>query len=211
MTLDNISDSTMEELHKTIAFAKKNGLAELEWQQGDKRIKIRCYESKEAIPQKKQIYYIDQTNRADHIIEPTSGQKHLKKIMSPMVGTFYIKPKPDASPFVKIGDSGEGCVFEDGTVSKSLSAEDKMKRDKGIELAKKVLLNAGCDPNTTFVTEPVGSHYCGTAALDKVVDRNLETRYRNLYVCDTSILPRSPGRPPALTAIALGKWLAVRN
>ena len=155
MTLDNISDSTMEELHKTIAFAKKNGLAELEWQQGDKRIKIRCYESKEAIPQKKQIYYIDQTNRADHIIEPTSGQKHLKKIMSPMVGTFYIKPKPDASPFVKIGDKVKKgdviCIIEAMKLFNEIEAEYDCKI---IEIASK----NGCPieyNQVLFMVEPL--------------------------------------------------------
>jgi len=112
--------------------------------------------------------------------------------------------------FVKISDSGQGRVYENGTISKPFNKEDEEKMNKGIELAKKILIKGGCDPNSFFISKPFGSHYCGTAAIDRVVDRNLETRVEKLYVCDTSILPRSPGRPPALTAIALGKWFAKR-
>jgi len=112
--------------------------------------------------------------------------------------------------FVKISDSGEGRVFPDGTISKPFNREDLQKMDKGIDLAKKILVRGGCDANSFFVSKAFGSHYCGTASIDRVVDRNLQTKVGDLYVCDTSVLPRSPGRPPALTAIALGKWFAKR-
>jgi choline dehydrogenase-like flavoprotein len=115
--------------------------------------------------------------------------------------------------FVKISDSSGGRVFEDGTISKPFDREDEQKMSRGIELSKKILVRAGCDPGS-FISIPIArsiaSHHCGTAAIDRVVDRNLETRVEKLYVCDTSVLPRSPGRPPTLTAIALGKWLAKR-
>lgn len=39
-----------------------------------------------------------------------------KAIVSPMVGTFYSKPSPDAEPFVKVGDSisagDKVCIIE---------------------------------------------------------------------------------------------------
>ncbi len=115
--------------------------------------------------------------------------------------------------FVKIADSSSGRVYEDGTVSKPFTREDEARMNRGLELAKKILVRAGCDPGS-FISTPihrtVASHHCGTAALDRVVDRNLETGIKKLFVCDTSILPRAPGRPPTLTAVALGKWLARR-
>jgi len=43
------------------------------------------------------------------------------------------------------------------------------------------------------------------------VDNGLQSlAVKNLYVCDASVFPRSPGRPPTLTLIDLAKWLAKR-
>lgn len=49
----------------------------------------------------------------------TEEKQEVKKgnaIVSPMVGTFYSKPSPDAEPFVKVGDSitegGVVCIIE---------------------------------------------------------------------------------------------------
>lgn len=47
----------------------------------------------------------------------TSEPEHKgKAIVSPMVGTFYSKPSPDAEPFVKVGDSVSAgdkvCIIE---------------------------------------------------------------------------------------------------
>lgn len=41
-----------------------------------------------------------------------------------------------------------------------------------------------------------------------VIDLNFETKIKNLYVCDASTLPTSPGMPPMLTIIAVAKKLA---
>ncbi len=48
--------------------------------------------------------------------EPKAEVKKGNAIVSPMVGTFYSKPSPDAEPFVKVGDTvAEGdvvCIIE---------------------------------------------------------------------------------------------------
>ena len=46
--------------------------------------------------------------------------------------------------------------------------------------------------------------------MGELLDTNLETPVRNLYCCDTSVLPEAPGRPPVLTIVVLGKRLARR-
>ncbi|MCF0233623.1 MAG: acetyl-CoA carboxylase biotin carboxyl carrier protein, partial [Thermoguttaceae bacterium] len=47
---------------------------------------------------------------------PAAEAENVKTITSPMVGTFYVAPKPDAAPFVKVGDrvtaSTVVCVIE---------------------------------------------------------------------------------------------------
>ncbi|WP_295609101.1 GMC oxidoreductase, partial [uncultured Methanobrevibacter sp.] len=71
-----------------------------------------------------------------------------------------------------------------------------------------ILEKAGVDPKTIGSTVYRGAHPGGTAPIGKVVDSNLETEMSNLYVCDASVLPISPGKPPILTILALSKRLA---
>jgi len=40
------------------------------------------------------------------------------------------------------------------------------------------------------------------------VDKDLQTEVDNLFVCDGSVLPISPGMHPVLTIVALAKRLA---
>jgi choline dehydrogenase-like flavoprotein len=40
------------------------------------------------------------------------------------------------------------------------------------------------------------------------VDPNLETRVKNLFVCDASVLPKPLASPQVLTLVALAKRLA---
>lgn len=110
--------------------------------------------------------------------------------------------------FTKIAESREGRVDPDGSISKPLNEEDKEKARKAVELSAKILIKAGADPDSIMIGSPIGGHPGGTAPIGKVVDENLETRVRNLYVCDASVFPRSPGRPPVLSIIALAKRLA---
>lgn len=58
---------------------------------------------------------------------PAAEGDHIKYIKSPMVGTFYAKPNPEAESFVKIGDhvSAETtvCVIEAMKVFNEIPAE----------------------------------------------------------------------------------------
>lgn len=111
--------------------------------------------------------------------------------------------------FAKIGDAPSGKIHPDGTVEKPYSDEDREKFRKGTDICKRVLIRAGAKPESIMVAENIGGHPGGTAAIGKVVDKNLQVfGVGNLYVCDASVFPRSPGRPPTLTLIALAKKLA---
>ena len=84
-----------------------------------------------------------------------------------------------------------------------------IKRSKdGVEIARRILVTAGVDPGTIAVAKGIGGHPGGTAAIGRVVGPDLQTRVRNLYVCDNSVMPRSGGVPPVLTLIALAKKTA---
>jgi len=108
----------------------------------------------------------------------------------------------------KIIDEPAGRVYADGTVSKPVTDRDRARLQEGSAISGKILEKAGADGKSIVVTKPQGSHPGGTAAIGKIVDKNLQTEVKNLFVCDASVLPESPGLPPILTIVALAKRLA---
>ncbi|WP_432645723.1 GMC family oxidoreductase N-terminal domain-containing protein [Methanobrevibacter sp.] len=112
------------------------------------------------------------------------------------------------SIMVKTADEGKGYVTDDGDVVKTNSIQDIRCLAEGTATAGFVLERAGVDPNTIISTVYRGAHPGGTAKIGDVVNSNLETEIENLFVCDASVLPISPGKPPILTILALSKRLA---
>lgn len=110
--------------------------------------------------------------------------------------------------FAKIGDSASGRINYDGSMSKPMTELDQKRMSKGAWVCEKILLAAGCDPRSVGMVKEIGGHPGGTAAIGSVVDDDLQTQIENLYVCDASVFPRSPGVPPVLTIVALAKRLA---
>ena len=111
---------------------------------------------------------------------------------------------------VKIRDDMGGRVSLDGSFSKPLSYDDRLKLDKGTRIAERILEKAGCNSTDIFYSVDRAAHPGGTARIGHVVDENLKTKIENLYVCDTSVIPEPWGLPPVLTCIGLGKRLARR-
>jgi choline dehydrogenase-like flavoprotein len=75
-------------------------------------------------------------------------------------------------------------------------------------MSREILIKAGCDPRTIMVGPVHGAHPGATARIGEVVDQNLETRIRNLYVSDASVLPEALDRPVVLSVICLAKRLS---
>jgi len=108
----------------------------------------------------------------------------------------------------KIVDESAGRVYPDGTVSKPVTDRDWIRLKEGSSISKEILTKAGADSKSILVSKPQGGHPGGTAAIGKIVDKNLQTKIDNLFVCDASVLPIAPGLPPILTIVALAKRLA---
>lgn len=107
----------------------------------------------------------------------------------------------------KTADEPAGQVFPDGSVSKPATPADWDRLNEGSAIAEKILINAGADEKSIVTTRPQGAHPGGTAAIDKVVDSDLQTEVDMLFICDGSVLPVAPGMPPIITICALGKRL----
>ena len=119
-----------------------------------------------------------------------------------------VTEKDILSIMVKTSDECKGYVTDDGDVVKINTIQDIRYLAEGVATAGFVLQKAGVDPNTIGSTVYRGAHPGGTAKIGEIVDSNLETEIENLFVCDASVLPISPGKPPILTILALSKRLA---
>ncbi|MHA1443428.1 MAG: GMC family oxidoreductase N-terminal domain-containing protein [Candidatus Hodarchaeales archaeon] len=94
------------------------------------------------------------------------------------------------------------------SISKPLTSQDQNRLDRGQEIAKEVLIEAGAKKNNLFSTPTRGAHPGGTNSIGEVVNPDLQTNVKNLFVCDASILPHSLGTPLILTLMAFGFRLA---
>ena len=108
----------------------------------------------------------------------------------------------------KTTDQMTGRVYPDGRVSKPVTDRDLSRLDAGFEISRQILIQAGADPSNIKRSKVQGAHPGGTARIGKVVNIDLQTRMENLYVCDSSVFPATPGLPPIITILALAKRLA---
>jgi choline dehydrogenase-like flavoprotein len=101
-----------------------------------------------------------------------------------------------------------GGLREDGRYDKQLTAETLGKLQRGEEIARRILQQAGA--RHIFKSKPAAAHVGGTIRIGEHVDENLQTEYRNLFVCDGSVIPANVKATPTFTLICLGKYLSRR-
>jgi acetyl-CoA carboxylase biotin carboxyl carrier protein len=129
----------LDELRELIALLRDNGLAELELEREDFRVRLRREGANAhqpngpANPPPIPIPVIDPVLRAP---EPPAAEakkteeapdQDLHLITSPIVGTFYRSPSPTADAFVKIGSNVEPdsvvCIIEAMKLMNEIQAE----------------------------------------------------------------------------------------
>lgn len=133
--------SVVKELIELLA---KNNIGELEWEFGGNKVKIRRQTSQQApivneiksIPITTQTTIRDVTTpNPDVVIAPkekeTTTPIRTEEIKSPMVGTFYSRPRPDAPPFVEKNDIVEAgatlCIIEAMKLMNEIETEKKCR------------------------------------------------------------------------------------
>ncbi|MET3133652.1 choline dehydrogenase-like flavoprotein [Oxalobacteraceae bacterium GrIS 1.11] len=91
-------------------------------------------------------------------------------------------------------------------VNKPLQAADRQKLRQGTQLARAILRQSGA--RHVFQSWHFAAHPGGSVRIGDGVDKYLQTRLENLYVCDASVIPEAWGLPPTVTLLCLGKYLA---
>jgi len=110
-----------------VEMMKEHDLNEIDLQQGDVRIQLRRSLGAAVVPQAPPPMV--PPPKAEPSVGKSAAAKSdgVKLINSPMVGTFYAAPDPDAPPFVKVGDhvgpDTTVCIVEAMKVFNQIPAE----------------------------------------------------------------------------------------
>jgi acetyl-CoA carboxylase biotin carboxyl carrier protein len=128
---------TLDEIRELIQLVSETGVAELEVQRGDNRVRIR-----RAVPA--EVHEITVPDR--HPAAPPADaapaapppenpapqpaaqpEKDLVTVKSPIVGTFYESASPGAPPFVRVGEAVQPgkvlCIIESMKLMNEIEAE----------------------------------------------------------------------------------------
>jgi len=122
---------TIDEIRELIQLVAETGVAELEVQRGDNRVRIR-----RTMPEIQEFAVGDQRPAAKST--PVSSHKpaaepehspegNLYTVKSPIVGTFYESSSPETPPFVRVGETVQPgkvlCIIESMKLMNEIEAE----------------------------------------------------------------------------------------
>src|SRR5437879_6848327 len=137
---------TLDEIRELIQLVSETGVAELEVQRGENRVRIRRSFATEvnaiAVPDQQPAVKTHAAPAAATVKpapEPAPTEKELITVKSPIVGTFYESPSPGSPPFVKPGDAVEVgqvlCIVE------AMKLMNEIESDVAGEVVKKLVAN----------------------------------------------------------------------
>lgn len=152
--------------------------------------------------------FIEEGILLSDLIDPWGMWLIMTALRNPSKLPNFLEYRKQLSIMVKIGDERRGHISMDGAISKPLGERDRHRLNRGASMAREILIKAGCDPTSIMVGPVRGAHPGATARIGDVVDENLETRIKNLFVADASVIPEALDRPVVLTVISLAKRLS---
>ena len=103
----------LEKIKQIIQLMNDENLVEVEIEEEGRRIKLR---KKEEQPERLISFTSQAATSQEVSLQPDVEEQGITYIKSPMVGTFYRAPAPDAPPFVEVGDEVDVgqtvCIIE---------------------------------------------------------------------------------------------------
>ena len=120
----------LAELRQLIRLVQRTGIGELEVSSGGRTVRISAHGTASAVIASPQAASATApATAAAPAKAPDAPADHLKAITSPMVGTFYRAPAPDADPYVEVGTSVEVgqtvCIIEAMKLMNEIESEVK--------------------------------------------------------------------------------------
>ena len=123
---------TIAEIKELIELFYASGVAEMEVQRGENRVRLRRAGTLQDIPVPAPAT-ISGPAAAAHAVPvpaPATAEPDAREgviVRSPIVGTYYDAPSPGAPPFVKVGDAVEAgqvlCIIESMKLMNEIEAE----------------------------------------------------------------------------------------
>jgi len=123
----------IKEIKEIIELMKENGIVEFELERDGLRISLKRGRVGKVV---QEVVTTNEIPGAEKVILPTESkpkQEEIKRpenvveIVSPMVGTFYAAPAPDAAPYVIVGQEVKPedvvCIIEAMKVMNEIKAE----------------------------------------------------------------------------------------
>jgi acetyl-CoA carboxylase biotin carboxyl carrier protein len=129
---------TVDEIRELIQLATETGIAELEVQRGESRVRIRRTFGEAvheiALPNQQPdtkaaaaTTAAPATKSASQTEDSPAAGKALVTVKSPIVGTFYESASPGAPPFVRVGETVQPgkvlCIIESMKLMNEIEAE----------------------------------------------------------------------------------------
>jgi acetyl-CoA carboxylase biotin carboxyl carrier protein len=130
---------TVDEIRELIKLASETGIAELEVQRGDNRVRIRraAFAPQEIVlaspsyAAPAQVHAVAPAaagpGEAPAAMEQKAADPGLTLVKSPIVGTFYECPSPGAPPFVRLGEKVQPgkvlCIIESMKLMNEIECE----------------------------------------------------------------------------------------
>jgi len=114
-----------EEIKELIQLVMESGIAELEIERGEERVRIRRTLEPSTAPASAPATMVEAAQSAPTAVPEPASNEHIQK--SPIVGTYYDAPKPGDPPFVKVGDAVESgqvlCIIESMKLMNEIECE----------------------------------------------------------------------------------------
>lgn len=128
----------LSEIKAIIDLMNQNSISEFELEKEDCKIKLRRSTTQEGVQETAISHYPAQPHLLGHtppsalseaINSPQSVSTDLEEITSPMIGTFYATPSPEAEAYVQVGTEVDCdsvvCIIEAMKVMNEIKADKK--------------------------------------------------------------------------------------
>ena len=142
------------------------------------------------------------------LLDPWIVYPIMAALKGPRYALSWSRYRRTVGIMIKVTDEVSGIVSVEGRISKPMTDRDRERLHHASIVSRQILVKAGCDPDSIFLSRLRGTHPSATVRLGEMVGQDLETSVKNLYVCDASVFPEALGQPTVLTIIAFAKRLS---